>query len=312
MENRIQMKDRVRFVYLVHGGQEFYRQAVLSISSLAGKMPFDGEILVYTDRPGKFENLPVEPVLLSKRRIKSWQGPYRFNHRMKIELLRDLFTPGEGHLVYVDSDTFWMEGPDRIFEFLRGGHAVMYEREHDLSKNFFPEYLSVLSDEAVMKEAGLPVAPGGPLWMVNAGILGLPSTMDPSVLEEVLRTCDLLSIAVPFKMMWVEQTAYTYIFQSRGMEIKTCAAEVLHYWRDSFEFNRLMKKFSEKELRELGKKPAQVLELIEEGRKSRRSLRNQFLLRVKRVQRSINKRRMESLVFLEKLKSKLWSPKGRD
>jgi hypothetical protein len=296
------MKDRFRFVYLVHSGWEFHKQAVLSISSLVEKRPFPGEILVYTDRPEAFKNLPVEPVLLTKKLIKSWQGPYGFNHRMKIELLRGLFGQGEGHLVYVDSDTFWTEGPERISEFLRGGCAVMHEREQDLSKAFFPEYLAILSDAGLLEKAGLPVTTKRPLWMVNAGVLGLPSTMDPELLEDVLRLCDLLSRAVPFKMTWVEQTAYTYIFQSRGMGIKTCGAEVYHYWRDSFEFNRLIRKCPEKELIELGKAPERVFELIEKGKKNRRGFRNQFLLRIKRLERSIDKRKREFLVFLDRLK----------
>jgi hypothetical protein len=222
---------------------------------------------------------------------------------MKIELLRDLFKQGRGHLVYVDSDTFWMKGPARICEFLENGCAVMHEREHDLSRLYFPEYLAILSDAGRMEKAGLPVTTQSPLWMVNAGVLGLPSTMGPELLEEVLRTCDMLSRAVPHKMTWVEQTAYTYIFQSRGMEIKTCASEILHYWRDSFEFNRQIRKFSQEDFMELAKAPERVLELIEEGKRNRRGFWNQFLLRVKRMERSIYKRRRESLVFMEKLKS---------
>ncbi len=299
------MKDRFWFVYLAYGGRQFRRQAVLSICSLTKKMPAASKILVYTDKPGEFENLPVEPRLLTKSRIKSWKGPYGFSHRMKIELLMDLFSEADGHLVYVDSDTFWTGGPESICEFLRQGCAVMHEREHELSKAFFPQYLATIRKTDLLKNAGLPVTAPSPLWSFNAGVLGLPSTMEPVLLEEVLRMCDLLSRNVPMSMEWVEQTAFSYIFQSRGMQIMTCATDLLHYWRDSFEFGRAIRKSSLEELMELGRAPGRILELIEEGRRRRRSFWNQLLVRSKRLERSVRKRRRELLVLLEALKFKV-------
>ncbi len=299
------MKDRFWFVYMAYGGWQFRKQAVLSIRSLAEKMPAASKILVYTDRPGEFEDLPVEPRLITKSQIKSWKGPYGFSHRMKIELLMDLFSEAGCHLVYVDSDTFWTGGPESICEFLRQGYAVMHEREHKLSQAFFPQYLATIRKIDLLKNAGLPVAAPNPLWMFNAGILGLPSTMNPVLLEEVLRMCDLLSRSVPMKMEWVEQTAFSYIFQSHGMQIMTCPTALLHYWRDSFEFGRRIKKCSQEELMELGKAPGRILELIEEGRRLKRSFWNQFLVRSKRLERSVRKRKREFLVLLEALKFKV-------
>jgi hypothetical protein len=183
--------------------------------------------------------------------------------------------------------------------------VVFQDREHKLSEVFFPEYLAVLNDTGLLKKEGLPVTAQRPIWMYNSGVVGLPATMNPDVLEDALRMCDLLARRVPFKMTWVEQTAYSYMLQSSGMEIKTCGSEVIHYWRDSFEFNRRIRKCSQEELTELGKAPERVLGLLEEGRKYRRTFWNQLLLRAKRMKRSIRKRKTESLVFLETLKFKL-------
>jgi hypothetical protein len=299
------MKDRFWFVYMAYGGWQFRKQAVLSILSLAEKMPAASKILVYTDRPGEFENLPVEPRLLTKSRIKSWKGPYAFSHRMKIELLMDLFSEAGGHLLYVDSDTFWTGGTESIYESLRQGCAVMHERERELSQVFFPQYLATIRKTDLLKNAGLPVTSPSPLWIFNAGILGLPSTMNPVLLEEVLRMCDLLSRSVPMKMEWVEQAAFSYIFQSRGMQIMTCATDLLHYWRDSFEFGRSIRKYSREELMELCGKPGRILELVEEARSHRRSFWNQLLVRSKRLERSLRKRKREFLVYLEALKFKV-------
>jgi hypothetical protein len=299
------MKDRFRFIYLAYGGWQFRKEAVISVRSLAEKGPLPGKILVYTDRPREFEHLPVEPVLLTKSRMKRWMGPYGFTHRMKIELLMELFREGGGHLILVDGDSVWTDGPARMCESLESGRVLMHDREHDISKFFFPEYLAVLDDTVRLEKAGLPVTGRRPLRMYNAGVVGLPSTMNPRVLEEVLGLCDLLSRSVPFKMTWVEQTAFSYIFQSREMEIETCEAEVFHYWRDSFEFSRRIKKCSFEELTELAGKPERIFEMIEDGRRLRRSFWNQFLLRAERLERSIGKRKRESLVFLETLKLRM-------
>lgn len=300
------MKDLVRFVYMAYGGWQFRSQAVLSIHSFAAlKGAGELEIIVYTDEPSEFEHLPVETVHLTRERIRNWRGPYGFSHRMKIELLMDLFKEGRGHIVYVDSDTFWTKPPEDILRFLDEGRPVMHEREHELSKAFFPDYLKVLKNSDVLAQAGLPVYLPKPLWIYNAGILGLPAGMDPVILEEVLRLCDLLSRSVPFRMEWVEQAAFSFIFQSRGMNIGTCTGDLIHYWRDSFEFGRRIRKFSQEELARLGGDPKRVRELIEDGQRHKRGFWNQVLVRAKRLERSFRKRKRESLVFLESLKLRL-------
>jgi hypothetical protein len=308
------MKDRFWFVYMAHGGWQFRKQAILSIFSLVEKGPVPGKILVYTDRPEEFENLPAEPVLLDKSRIKRWRGPYGYTHRMKMGLLRDLFGEAEGHVVFVDSDTFWTDGSIKVCEFLHDGCAVMHDREGVLSEGFFPQYLAALRKTEILKKEGIPVSAPKPVWIFNSGILGLPSTMNPDLLEETLRLCDFLCRDVPFTMEWVEQVAFSYIFQNRGIKIKTCAADLLHYWRDSFEFSRWIRKCSQEELIGLGKSTERVSQLIEEGRTRKRSFWNQLLLRAKRLERSARKRKRESLVLLERLKFKILgmdSPEGR-
>ncbi|MDR3557563.1 MAG: hypothetical protein P4L55_22625 [Syntrophobacteraceae bacterium] len=296
------MKEQLSFVYMAYGGWQFRRQALLSVLSLVQSGAVPGRVLVYTDRPDEFEKLPVETVLLDKGSIKSWKGPYGFSHRMKIELLRSLFKEADGHVVYVDSDTIWTREPAGIYQSLREGCAVMHVRERQLSDRFFPQYRALLENTEFLKNAGLPVVPTEQFWVYNAGVLGLPSTMNPAVLDETLYMCDLLCRKVPLMMEWVEQTAFSYIFQGHGMKIDTCGEELFHYWADSFEFARRLKKYSLSDLAALSKEPQRVYELIGELRKGRRSFVNQLLVRTKRLWRSARKRKRESLVYLDILK----------
>jgi hypothetical protein len=299
------MKEQVAFVYLAYGGGQFRRQAVLSILSLLQYGPIPGRIVVHTDRPDEFEKLPVEPVLLDKDTIRRWKGPYGYTHRIKVELLKSLFKVSDRHLVFVDSDTVWMHSPEGIYKSLQEGCAVMHLRENQLSNSFFPHYLAVLENTDLIKKESIPVVPVEQFWLYNSGVLGLPSTMNPSFLEETLRMCDLLSRSVPFAMEWVEQVAFSYIFLGHGMRIDTCDSDLHHYWRDSFELNRRLKKCSPEDLEALAKKPGRVLELIEEARKDKRSFVNQLLLRTKRLGRSLRKRKREFLVILDKLMRKV-------
>ncbi|MGC9196871.1 MAG: hypothetical protein ACP5IL_15660 [Syntrophobacteraceae bacterium] len=299
------MNEGSMLVYLAYGSWQFRRQAVLSILSLVQMGSVPDKILVYTDSPDEFKKLPVEPVLLDKSGIKSWRGPYGFTHRAKIELLRSVYKKGERHVVLVDSDTFWMHSPSKIYESLQAGCAVMHKREHQLSDRFFPQYRAVLEQTDLIEKEGLPIVPVEQFWMYNAGVIGLPSTMNPDVLDQVLRMCDMLCRKIPLAMEWVEQVAFCYIFQGWGMRVETCEEELLHYWCDSFEFSRRLKKFSDDDLSELAGNPKRVLELIEEARKGRRSFLNQLLVRTKRLQRSFRKRKRELHVLAELLKQRI-------
>ncbi len=299
------MKEQVVFVYLAYGGGQFRRQALLSVLSLLEYGPIPGRILVYTDRPDEFEKLPVEPVLLDKDTIRSWKGRYGYTHRIKVELLRSLFKGCDGHLVFVDSDTVWMRSPEGIYKSLQEGCAVMHVRENQLSNSFFPQYLRVLENTDLIKKESIPVVPVEQFWLYNSGVLGLPSSMEPSFLEEALRMCDLLSRSAPFTMEWVEQVAFSYIFLGHGMRIDTCDSDLRHYWGGSFEFSRRLKKCSPGDLEALAKDPGRALELIEETRKGKRSFDNQLLKSTKKLGRWFNRRKRESLVLLDKLMCRL-------
>ncbi len=302
------MKDEFRFIYLAYGGQQFRKQAVISISSMIDRGPVPGKILVYTDRPEEYENLPVETVLVTKNRIRLWKGPYGYTHRVKIELVGAVFRETGKPVIFVDSDTIWANSLEKTCEHLREGYPVMYEREGMLEA-MFPQYNAALGKTELLGKAGLPLSTSRPLWVYNSGLIGLPSKLDPRILDEVIRSCDFLCRNAPFKMEWVEQVAFSHIFQAREMEIKTCVGDLYHYWHDSFELGRLIGDCSQDELMQLGREPDRVLKLIEEGKKQKRTLKNQLLVRARRLKRSFRKRRREFLVFLELLKLRMM---GRD
>ena len=296
------MNDFCTVLYLAYGGWQFRKQAVVSISSLLGMGPIPGKIIAFTDRPRDFERLPIEIIHISQEQIKKWKGPYGFTHRLKMELVLDVLKKSGNSVVYVDSDTFWIRNPGNIFRFLEEGFPVMHMCEQPVADHFFPEYRELVKKKPLLEQAGIPTSIPEQIWIYNAGVIGLPGDMDPELPVQAMALCDLLSRHVPFKMEWVEQFAFSYIFQSLGFEIKTCAEDLCHYWRDSFEFGRQIRSFSQETLIELGRDGKHIRQLIETGSRQKRSFYNQLLVRTKRLIRSCKRRKRESLVFAEKLR----------
>jgi hypothetical protein len=294
------------FLYLAYGSWQFRKEAVLSISSLLEKGPVPGKILVFTDRPREFDDLPVETVLVTKRQIRKWRGPYGYTHRVKIELVRNVLEQYRTPIIFVDSDSYWTNSPEHICRCIEGGFPVMHEKERALSQSFFPDYLAVIKRTAALEAEGLPSHVPEKLWIYNSGIIGLPGDMDPDLLDQVARFCDFLCRSAPFRMEWVEQVAFSYIFQSLKLEIKTCTDDLCHYWRDSFEFSRQIKDMSYDELKELGRDGDRIQQLIQAGKGCKRSFGNQVLVRIKRVGRSFRKRKREFLVYMEMFRLKVF------
>jgi hypothetical protein len=294
------------FVYLAYGGWQFRKEAVLSIFSLLEKGPVPGKILVFTDRPREFDDLPVETVPVTKQQIRKWRGPYGYTHRVKIELVRNVLEKYRTPIIFVDSDSFWTNSPGHICRCIEDGFPVMHEKENALSQSFFPNYLAVIKRAAALEKEGLPSNVPEKLWVYNSGVIGLPGDLSPALLDQVARFCDFLCRSAPFRMEWVEQVAFSYIFQSLGFEIQTCPDDLCHYWRDSFEFSRQIKSFSPEALKELGRDEGRVRQLIQAGKDRKRSFGNQVLVRTKRVGRSFRKRKREFLVFMEMFKLKFF------
>lgn len=298
------------FLYLSYGSWQFRKQAILSIQSLiVRKVPLKN-IVVFTDYPDEFRDVSAEIIPATKSQIKEWQGRFAYPHRLKIELIRYVFNKFERSLLYIDSDTIWLNDPTRICNLLDNGCLVMYEKEQMLSESFFPEYLRVMKKKDLLEKGGFVYREPEELWIYNTGVIGLPKEFNSEILDQILYFCDFLSMNVSSRTEWVEQLAFSYILERVG-RIETCEKDIFHYWSDSFEFCRQIKAYSNSMLLQLCQDKEQINFLISKGRSFRRNFGNQFLLRAKRLRYSCKKRRSEWLIFLEKIKLKLCNKKVR-
>jgi hypothetical protein len=174
-----------RIVYVSFGGQKFEDQTRYSVLTLlhllAERQRDDYRIVVYTDRP---ERVPQHPWVTAERidpaDLGRWRGPLENVHRIRLEVLHRAVATYGLPLVYVDSDTRWLELPDEPFAKLKaplppGGRLsfYMHAKEGTLSPSFHPPYLDYLSTHAaVLARVGLQAE--GPWVMWNAGVMGVP------------------------------------------------------------------------------------------------------------------------------------------
>lgn len=79
-------------LYQAYGAVEYLNQALYSILTLRHYCPdLDQKyrVIVYTDNPAFSERRGIEPRQVSVEQVQQWRGRYNFEHRFKIEMIRD-------------------------------------------------------------------------------------------------------------------------------------------------------------------------------------------------------------------------------
>ena len=83
------MKNQL--MYLIYGPAEIYhREAKFSILSALyrSNMAPDFTIVVYTDQPAHYTDLPVETYVLTAEQLDGWYGEQRYFHRAKLLVMQ--------------------------------------------------------------------------------------------------------------------------------------------------------------------------------------------------------------------------------
>ena len=201
-------------------------------------------VLVYTDAPGTFagsgRNVVIEP--LSAETLARWRGSIDFVHRVKLEMLLHALSNYDGQILYVDSDTYFMADPARLFELVREESAVLHELEARLEARsngilrkmhrFVTRHSFVLPGGEVVR-----IPPSTAMW--NAGVVGI----DPShagLLRRALSLTDAMYALYPKHVM--EQLAVSFVLQTR-LELHEARDVVYHYWRHGREFDDVLREF---------------------------------------------------------------------
>ncbi len=223
-------------LYQAYGKQDIINEAILSILSLVRLvpvLPHGFSIVVYTDNSSAFEkilghSLPVLYVKINDRQVSEWRGKIDFVHRVKIEILRDFLSMHKGNLLYLDSDTWFLENPFSLFDLIGEGRLLMHtcEGRIDSGKNPIFKKVQRFISANIFEVAGekLKIPPASYMW--NAGVIGFNSGKI-EILEKVLQLTDEMYARYPKHVM--EQFAFSWYFQN-GQSIVAAENTIYHYW----------------------------------------------------------------------------------
>lgn len=164
-----------QLMYLIYGPAEVYhREAKFSILSALYRADLQTNftIVVYTDQPQHYADLPVETYPLTEQQLNEWYGELKYFHRAKL-LAMQLAAGLAEKTYFIDTDTFFLKNPNKLFELVTDEQAIADE----LYFASLPEV--VAKAPAVAAELARLGIDSKDIPIINSGLFGLArSQMD--------------------------------------------------------------------------------------------------------------------------------------
>jgi hypothetical protein len=208
------------------------RFCVATFQHFALRTPGRYRVVVYTDTPGPFSdlgtNVAVEP--LDTPTLRRWRGAVDFVHRVKLELLLDFFAKSAAKALYVDSDTYFLADPARVFDRIDPRTAFMHECEGRLverKNGIFRKTHRFVRNNTFTLSTGECVRIPETTEMWNAGVIGLHPDNGP-LLRTALELTD--AMYARYRKHVMEQLAVSYVLQTR-LALLPADDVVYHYWQ---------------------------------------------------------------------------------
>ena len=222
-------------IYLCYGNDDFLSETLFSILSFYKyHATANIQVVVYTDNATFFKKFFSSSIIyneISDTKIREWKGQINFIHRTKIMVLKDACQKYAGNLLYVDSDTIFLQECNLLFKKIensailfdnyegklssaRGGIAKKLRNCFKIQNKFFVDK----QNDYVEFDTNFEI------W--NAGIIGFQSKLAP-VLDKVLDLVDILYAKFPIFVM--EQMAFNFYFQKLQKPLPT-EEYIHHYW----------------------------------------------------------------------------------
>ena len=232
----------MNLLYFIVGNNTVYHaQCYFSVLSfLVYKENVNG-IYIYTDSPDFYKSLGdrVQVVPINQQKIDDWKGKHNFFWRMKIKLLEDFSKNNpEQLLVYLDTDTFLYQSPEKFLSALRANTPFMHKRETMLRQKGNTQYK--MWKQIHDKEfGGMVIDRDAYMW--NAGVVALPADKQLETIQQALRLCDdMCARGVTQKL--IEQFSLSYILY-KNYNLQACDNIIGHYWGNKEGWNALISDF---------------------------------------------------------------------
>lgn len=212
-------------VYLSYGGRDVQvaetKYAILS--AFRSIRPADDiGILLYTDRPDLYADLPAAIRPISAGELEAWTGPGGYQYRRKAEVVKDALARTGNPVAFIDSDTWFVKSPALLFHRIGAGRTVLHVKEGTLGAAAYNAPLvEHLSKHAYANGLGATSA----AW--NSGVIGVDPA-DAHLMDEALALID--GIWADFQEAdTLEQVAISHFF-STTTTVTAAADVVFHYW----------------------------------------------------------------------------------
>lgn len=229
-------------LYFSLGSGGFIAETRFSVMS-AARFRGDGadwRIVVYTDQPELYDDLPVELRHVNRAWEEEWIAPHRYVFRFKMKVLgHSLGLQGTERSALVDGDTYFVSSPEELFRRIGPGRSVM----HLLEGHPAPRELNALSR---VLDATELVDSTGASWNVardevfwNSGVVGMHRA-DLALSAEAIALNDQMiehgfaaDTDTTRERFWhdtlTEMVAHTVVL-GRRTRLQEVRDLVVHYW----------------------------------------------------------------------------------
>lgn len=212
--------------YLVYGDRwEYHAELSLSIASAMrflrnsrGNIRF----LLITDTEGCRPDLPIDYLVFTQAEFREWTRNGIYQHAAKVHALKKAMAHSDGPVVLLDTDTRFIEHPDKLFAMIGPGRSLMHHRETEIGKL---DHWSAFLAAAPAEVQGYPINIKS--IMNNSGVIGL-HPQDISALDDAAGLIPSLTDIEP--VFSIEQFAVTCTL-SRHTEVGMANSVIDHFWQ---------------------------------------------------------------------------------
>jgi hypothetical protein len=222
--------------YIIFGDNIIHHvQAYLSIRSFQQQTEGSDRLIVVTTKPELYARagIAVEPV--TDAVIKEWEGEYRFFWRVKIKAMEYLCAKyPEGHLLYLDTDTFLYGQLGALKAKLDEGCGMMHLDEGHPSA-MKTKSLRMWKQVAGRQYAGITIGRHHNMW--NAGVVAIPESKKQDVVATALAICDSM-LADGVERVVIEQYSLSIALHEKT-HLVPADGYIGHYWGNKSEWERM-------------------------------------------------------------------------
>ncbi|GAB3487925.1 hypothetical protein [Marinomonas epiphytica] len=232
-----------QIIFLAFGPRlDLYTQIHFALRSIQMWGEEGYTVTLLTDRVDRFATLKDEVNILplTADQMQAWRGRHDFMWRIKMKAIEHVANiyPND-HVLYFDSDVVIGKPLTNIFKGLENNQFFMHKAEKVIADS--PSSKDKKLTRALQGFASQNYQFDGTTQMYNAGVIAAPAERASTVLADAIELCDALCETAADKT-FLEQLAFSMAFYRTG-GLREAAAEVIHYWGNKDNWNRIAEVF---------------------------------------------------------------------